>query len=149
MRQIGRELMGELDEVQPCRGWRLQLLRHICGLLTDSVNVMGIQRKTAYLNSASRQGHKAENCTQQRCFATTALACDANKLARLYGKVEVAEKLAVAKGERSIEEREDREDPPPGGPPPRDPPPALPVREGVVTIDIGMISHNRMDVNSC
>ena len=134
MRQIGRELVGKLDEVQPCGGWRLQLLRHISSLLTDSVNMMGIQRKTAYLNSASRQGHKAENCTQQRCLTTTALACDANKLVRLYGKVEVAEKLAVAKSEGSGAEGED-------------PPPALPVREGVVTIAVGMINHIRMEAN--
>jgi hypothetical protein len=97
---------------------------------------MSIQRKTAYLNSASRQGHKAEHCTQQRCLATTALACDANKLARLYGQVEVVEKLVVAKGEGSRAEGE-REDPPP----------ALPVREGVVTIAVGMINHIRMEAN--
>ena len=58
MRQIGGELVGELEQVLPRGGRGLQFLGHISGLLTDCVDVMGIQRKTAYLDGACRQGYK-------------------------------------------------------------------------------------------
>lgn len=75
-------------------------MRNVSGEATDLVNMMDVKRQATYFYGASREGDKAEDGTQKGGLATTALACDTDHLSTTDMQVEIAEQLAVAKGER-------------------------------------------------
>ena len=104
MRQISCKLVGEFDQILSCGGCGLQFLRHISGLLTDSMNVVSIQGKAADLDGARREGHEAKYSPQQRRLATAALTSDTNKLTTVHLQIKATKKSLVTKGERSVRE---------------------------------------------
>ena len=93
--------MSKADKVAPCLNRRLKFLRNVSGEATDLVNMMDVKRQATYLYGASREGDKAEDSPQKGGLATTTLACDTDHLSTTDMQVEIAEQLAVAKGERS------------------------------------------------